>query len=117
MVRFADHPAALEMTEQGGCHSIVQPLHHFRRRRSYFKFHQLLSQVGMRSRQAHVPGLLFSADPNCAGAADQSKWIIADDLRRTIDVQLYCVIGKRLNRSEFICDAEDDASGVRTVRY
>jgi len=26
IARFADHPAALEMTEQGGCHNISQPV-------------------------------------------------------------------------------------------
>src|SRR4029077_18354739 len=59
--------------------------------------------------------LLLSANPNSAGSPHERKRIVADDLSWTFQLKLDCVGRKRANRAEFIRDAQDDSSRVRTV--
>ena len=55
------------------------------------------------------------ADPDGAGAADERKWIVADDLRRARELQSNCVVDERANGAELVGDAQDYARRVGAI--
>src|ERR1700731_1168094 len=65
--------------------------------------------------QVHCTGLLASADPDGAGAADESKRVVSDNGCGTGDFERDCIPGKGTNRSVFIGDSKHDACGVRAI--
>src|SRR5580704_8936613 len=65
--------------------------------------------------ELHFPWLLLSSNPDCARAADQRKGIIADDFGWTVQFKLDRGIGKWTDVSEFIGDANDNASRVGAI--
>lgn len=91
------------------------PLRRFGRDGEYVDFEVLRTQDWVSGGQAHRAGLLFGPNPNRAGAADKRKRIVADDFRRSRQVELDSVVGEGTNGAKLVGDAKDDAGCVGAV--
>ena len=69
----------------------------------------------MRPSQLHRAGLFLGANPNRSGAADQRKWIVADQFRRAFELKLNWIIGEWANRTELIRHTQHHARRVRSI--
>ena len=75
----------------------------------------LFAEYRVRCRKANLSSLLLRPDPNCARSSNQRERIIADDLGRTINVELDRIVGKRPDVAEFVVYAQHDASGIGSI--
>src|ERR1700733_9795267 len=69
----------------------------------------------MNSRQANRPGLLSGAYPDRSCAADQRKRIVADQFRRSLELEDYRIVRIGADRTELVGNSQDDASRIRTI--
>src|SRR5438128_5444693 len=69
----------------------------------------------MRRRKPDRTGLFFGSNPDRSGAAHQSEGIVADQLRRALQVKLDGIVREWPDGVKFIGHAENHASGVSPV--
>src|ERR1700722_7832236 len=65
--------------------------------------------------QSHSSWFFLGSNPDGTGSANQRKGIISDDVGWSVHFQFDCVVRKRLNGAEFIGDAQNYSSAVRTI--
>ena len=69
----------------------------------------------MFGRQANIACRFACSNPDCTGATDECKRIVADDLGGAFESKRDRVVGVGPNGAEFVGDAEDDTGGVGTI--
>src|ERR1017187_7744044 len=81
----------------------------------YFQLNLPYPEIGMLGSEGHFACSFPCANPDCSGAANQCKWVIADQRCRAREFEADGITGERADGVELVCNTENDAGSVGSI--